>query len=180
MKKYWQAVLLMVLSFFTLSCTEQFDCLNCHDPQEAPPNISPTVIKDFAKQGVNLMPTGEYLKIVLPADKFFLTNAPTLKEDKKPALMQVADLLKHYGPEASVRVEGFTDTIADDSSSRQLSLYRAQAVLAYLWSQGLDAEHLYAVGLGKTHLVADPQDVTANAANRRVEIVVHAYCTTCY
>lgn len=160
-------------------CTPKFCSLDCAAPTETP-QVTQQTVDDFAKQNIQLMPTGDLIKIVLPTDTFFRSQSATLKNDKKPALTQLASLIHRYGQTATVQILGFTDPIASDEDSKQLSLARARAVLAYLWTQGLDADHLYAVGYGANHLVADPNNVSANAANRRIEIIIHAQCTTCF
>lgn len=180
MKKCWRLLCILSLSFLVLACSEQFCSLNCHTPKNAAPVISLEMIKAFAKNDIILMPKGEYLKIVLPDDKFFLISSPTLKSDTQKNLISVVRLLQKYGHDATVKVVGYTDTVASAEENQKLSLARARAVLGYLWAQGLDAEHLYSLGLGQNDLVGDPNDVTANAANRRVEIIVHAHCTTCF
>ena len=54
-------------------------------------------------------------------------------------------------------------------SNEALSKSRANAVKAYLVSQGVPSSHITAVGMGSSH----PKSSTNQALNRRVEIVVH-------
>jgi outer membrane protein OmpA-like peptidoglycan-associated protein len=179
MKKIFIIFGLFCLTYVMSACTKQpFSSLDCCSPQ-ATPDITQEQLNNFAAQGVILIAKGDTLRIILPTDKFFQTNLVALKDSKKAVLNSVAQLLKAYG-NASVKIMGYTDTIGNPEENKQLSFGRAQAVLAYLWSQGLDAEHLYSVGLGGQQLVGDPNDVFANAANRRIEILVHAHCTQCY
>ncbi|MCD6046809.1 MAG: OmpA family protein [Gammaproteobacteria bacterium] len=179
MKKIFVIMSLFFLTNLISACAKQpFSSLDCCSPQDTP-SVTQEQLNDFAAQGVTVMPKGDTLRIILPTDKFFKTNLVTLKDNKKVVLANIAQLLKGYG-NASVKVMGYTDTIGNQEDNKNLSFGRAQAVLAYLWSQGLDAEHLYSVGLGGKQLVADPNDVLANAANRRIEILVHAHCTQCY
>jgi len=181
MKQFKQAISLILLSmsFFLSGCSTEFCSFHCAKPTETP-EITQKTIDGFAKQSIQLMPKGDFIKIVLPADTFFRHQSPTLKNDKKSALTDLAGLIRDYGASATVQVLGFTDNISSNEEGKKLSLARARAVLVYLWAQGLDADHLYALGYGASHLVADPNDVSANAANRRVEIIIHAHCTTCF
>lgn len=181
MKRFGLKLFFILVGFALLlsGCTPKFCSLDCAAPTEAP-QITQQTIDDFAKQNIRLMPIGDLIKIVLPTDTFFRSQSAMLKNDKKPALTQLASLIRRYGQTATVQIRGFTDPIASDEDSKQLSLTRARAVLVYLWAQGLDADHLYAIGYGANHLVADPNNVSANAANRRIEIIVHAHCTTCF
>ena len=160
------------------ACQPKFCTLNCGAPVETPV-VSQTTVQSFADEGVVLMPKGDSLRIILPDDLFFRFGTPMLKKNKTAALDQVATLLHSYGATATVQIIGYTDPVASDERNQQLSSARARAVLAYFWSQGLDPDHLYALGYGAHNLAGDPHDVDANAANRRVEIVVHAHCTSC-
>ncbi len=167
-----------IVCFLLTGCQHQFACLNCHAPDQSPV-IYQNTMTDLQRADITLMPKGESLKAIIPTDDFFLTNKPTIKTDKFSALKLLADTLKRYG-NASVKVIGYTDSVQDDKTQETLSLARARAVLVYLWSQGLDAEHLYAVGLGESDPVGDFNNVDANGANRRIEVIVHAHCTTCF
>ncbi len=63
-------------------------------------------------------------------------------------------------------IDGHTDAVGAELYNQGLSERRANSVVAYLASQGLDAATLKAKGFGKTRpRVADP----FSAENRRVE-----------
>ena len=68
-----------------------------------------------------------------------------------------------------VRVEGHTDGPGTEAYNDQLSQRRADAVVAYLASTGVQTERLEAVGKGFRELLdqADPK----SPANRRVRVV---------
>jgi len=179
MKRLRQLLVLFGFTILLGACAQHEFCSeNCSKPTETP-TINRMTMKVFEKQDVYLMPKGDTLKIILPTDQFFRFNSPTIKNDKKATLNQVADLLQLYGQTASVKIVGYTDAVASPGYSQRLSEMRAQAILSYFWSRGLDAEHLYAVGQGQQNLVASSNDVMANGANRRIEIIVHAHCTSC-
>ena len=64
-------------------------------------------------------------------------------------------------------VEGHTDATGSDRYNQDLSERRAQSVAAFLTQNGIKANRLEAIGLGKAHpRVADPYD----PVNRRVEM----------
>ena len=181
MKKSGQIIFFMLfgISFLLSGCAPTFCSLNCTAPTNTP-SVNQTMIEDFAQQEVNLMPKGNIVKIVLPADRFFQPGSALFKKNKKSTLAQVAQFMKAYGKTATVQILGFTDMLSSDEQNKKLSEARARAVLVYFWTQGLDANHLYAAGYGSEHLVGDPNNVSANAANRRVEIIINAHCTTCF
>jgi outer membrane protein OmpA-like peptidoglycan-associated protein len=63
-------------------------------------------------------------------------------------------------------IDGYTDATGDEEYNQGLSERRANAVVSYLTSQGLDASEFVAKGFGKTKpRVSDPY----SAENRRVE-----------
>ena len=177
MKNYRSTWILLALASIAITaCSPQFSSLN-HSCPKPSPVMSSNTMTELARNGIQAMPKGDNLKLVIPTDSFFRVNSPTIKQDKMASLGQVVDILKSYG-DVTVKIVGYTDNTPENKITENLSLARARAVLAYLWAHGLDAEHLYAVGLGDQDSVADSHDVETNAANRRVEIIVHAHCAT--
>jgi outer membrane protein OmpA-like peptidoglycan-associated protein len=104
----------------------------------------------------------------------FAIGATTLTADAKGTLDQVAAALKGAAG-CNVSIGSHTDTRGDASYNQQLSLDRANAVRAYLISQGVAADRLTAVGYGETKPKVNPE-VTADdrAANRRIEFTTTA------
>jgi OmpA-OmpF porin, OOP family len=70
------------------------------------------------------------------------------------------------------RIEGHTDTVGDPARNRTLSERRAQAVTHYLVAQfRLDPHRLEPVGFGADRLAVQTPPETAEAKNRRVQVV---------
>lgn len=70
------------------------------------------------------------------------------------------------------RIEGHTDTVGDARLNQILSERRAETVRAALVTRhGVDPARLVAVGLGETRLLVPTPDGTAEARNRRVQVV---------
>lgn len=67
-------------------------------------------------------------------------------------------------------VAGYTDSRGAEAYNQQLSLRRAQAVVDYLASKGVNADKLHAVGYGEAQPVADNSTEAGRAENRRVVI----------
>ena len=179
MTKFWRVFCYLSLTTFLLGCTQNFCTLHCDANLYSAPAINQHTIDSFAEEHVQLIVHGDTLRIILPVHAFFKTNTATLKENSKPALKKVMGLLSKYGTSATVRINGYGDPILEKSANQKITLARADAVLVYFWSQGLDPAHLYAYGYGGQNLVADPNYVNSNIANSRVEITVRAHCTTC-
>lgn len=70
------------------------------------------------------------------------------------------------------RIEGHTDTVGGPELNKGLSERRATAVRDYLVAhQGISPGRLDVVGLGETQLLVQTPDETAEARNRRVQVV---------
>lgn len=69
------------------------------------------------------------------------------------------------------RIEGHTDDVGSDSYNEKLSLDRAQAVLNYLVSRGLDRTQFEVSGLGKRYPISDNDTEEGRSRNRRVVIL---------
>lgn len=67
------------------------------------------------------------------------------------------------------RIEGHTDAVGSRSANQDLSLRRAEAVIDYLASLGLDRARFEAVGYGSDRPL--PRTSATSASNRRVEVV---------
>ncbi|MBL6456907.1 OmpA family protein [Belnapia sp. T6] len=70
------------------------------------------------------------------------------------------------------RIEGHTDTVGSQSLNQALSERRAMAVRDYLANRhGIDPSRLEAVGMGEGQLLVATPDDTAEARNRRVQVI---------
>jgi outer membrane protein OmpA-like peptidoglycan-associated protein len=104
----------------------------------------------------------------------FAIGGNTLTSEAKSTLDQVAAVLKGAGG-CNVSIGSHTDSRGDASYNQQLSLDRANAVRAYLISQGVPADRLTAVGYGETKLkVTVEATADDRAANRRIEFTTTA------
>lgn len=74
--------------------------------------------------------------------------------------------------DAPVTIEGHTDDQGGEETNQTLSEGRAQAVVDYLVSQGVNAALLTAVGYGESQPVADNTTPEGRAENRRIDFLV--------
>ncbi len=111
------------------------------------------------------------LVITLNSGVLFRSGRSTVLPAAGRKLIEVAAVLRG-SPERRVTVEGYTDTDGDDASNQVLSQARADAVRAFLVSQGVAAENMSAVGYGESRPIATNATVEGRANNRRVEIVL--------
>ena len=71
-----------------------------------------------------------------------------------------------------VRIEGHTDSDGDDAYNDYLSQARADEVVKYLASSGVEQSRLTSVGYGEKRPVATNDTPEGKAANRRIEFIV--------
>jgi len=71
-------------------------------------------------------------------------NSTALDEQARAVLRAQADFIKQF-PEVRFKVYGHTDLVGTTASNRRLGLRRAEAVVLYFQSQGIDRSRLEAV-----------------------------------
>lgn len=103
----------------------------------------------------------------------FEFNKSTLTADAKQILEQAVEVLKDTDQLVQVRVEGHTDSIGSEAYNQKLSQRRAESVVAYLVSRGINGDNLIPVGMGENFPVANNDTEAGRAANRRVDFVVN-------
>ncbi|HJT86438.1 MAG TPA: OmpA family protein, partial [Bryobacteraceae bacterium] len=109
--------------------------------------------------------------IVNISDVLFAFNKYTLKPDAREKMAKVSGILLAY-PGLKIQLEGHTDSIGSDEYNLKLSERRADSVRDYLISQGVPAQTVTAVGLGKMDPVASNDTAAGRQRNRRVDMVV--------
>ena len=118
-------------------------------------------------------------KWVVAGDMLFPEGGYQLTTNGKQALSQYVPRLQAL-QNAKVVVYGYTDNLsvgpalqrAGIANNIDLSSRRADNVVAYLQSQGVDPNILSAKGFGDTHAVASNDTRDGRAQNRRIEIVM--------
>jgi OOP family OmpA-OmpF porin len=103
----------------------------------------------------------------------FEFDKAVLTAEAKSILSEAVTLLKDTDDIVEVRVEGHTDSIGSEAYNQDLSQRRAESVVNYLTSQGIDGRNLVPVGLGENFPVANNDTAEGRAANRRVDFVVN-------
>ncbi len=74
----------------------------------------------------------------------FAFNSTTLDADARNTLTRQADWIRQF-PEVRFKVYGHTDLVGSQGYNRTLGLRRAQAVVSFLTTQGIDRSRLEAV-----------------------------------
>lgn len=99
----------------------------------------------------------------------FPTGSATLTPGSSAILDEAAATLAKRG-DVKVEVAGHTDNRGAAALNRSLSQRRAESVMAYLVSRGVNTANLTARGYGPDSPVADNKTESGRAANRRVEL----------
>ncbi|MCR5521501.1 MAG: OmpA family protein [Lachnospiraceae bacterium] len=117
---------------------------------------------------------GAYVEITIPGSILFQSGSATLREECKPLLSKVGDILKLY-PDNYVDVIGHTDNIpinnASFSSNDILSSARAISAAQFIVkNNGIDVTRIGWTGRGEYEPVDTNETSEGRAKNRRVEI----------
>lgn len=109
----------------------------------------------------------------VPSTVNFAFNSARLDEQAKSILMHQANWIRQF-PEIRFRVYGHTDLVGSDAYNKRLGLRRAQAVVAFLVSQGVSRSRLEAmVSHGETQPIVITQD--RERQNRRTVTEVSGF-----
>ncbi len=127
------------------------------------------IIKELEDQCVQYVQYGDTHTLIVPTDKYFVINSATLNDLAYPGLINIKKLLFKY-PHSQIFVAGFTDDIGSKMHRRKLSQAQAEAMLTFLWANGIPAQRLEGEGYGKKFPVGNNQLIHGSAFNRRIEI----------
>jgi outer membrane protein OmpA-like peptidoglycan-associated protein len=144
------------------------------DQQRQQAETEKTQLRERLRQQLNMiLETRETQRglIVNINDVLFDFNEYTLKPGAREKLAKVSGILLAY-PGLKIQLEGHTDSVGSDDYNLKLSQQRADSVRTYLSSQGVPAESVSSVGLGKADPVATNDTAAGRQQNRRVDMVV--------
>ncbi len=101
----------------------------------------------------------------------FETGRDVIKASSKPSLDVLAGVLIKR-PDWKLLISGHTDNVGNAQTNLILSKKRAEAVRAYLMSQGVDEKRFIVSYFGDTKPIADNSTVEGRQKNRRVDMNV--------
>ncbi len=99
----------------------------------------------------------------------FASGSAQIPADSDEYLSRVAVALKAAPAGTALEIAGHTDNTGDSASNMTLSQQRAEAVRAYLISQGVNGDMLVAKGYGDSKPVASNDTDEGKFHNRRIE-----------
>ncbi len=130
----------------------------------------------ISDQQVSLKMDNGSLIIVLSDNILFDSGKAILKDDAKPILDKVAEIIISEVPNKNVGVNGHTDnepiTYSKWKSNWELSSARATNVLYYMEETGVSPARLSSTGYGEYRPVASNDTKEGRSMNRRVEIAI--------
>ncbi len=116
---------------------------------------------------------GDQLVVRFNSAILFDSGRYDLKPQSQADLADFANVLRTYS-DTDLVIDGHTDNKGKKISNQRLSEARAQAVVAFLQSQGIVAARLTAHGWSDDHPIADNATEEGRAQNRRVEVNINA------
>jgi OmpA-OmpF porin, OOP family len=101
----------------------------------------------------------------------FATGSAVLTEGSISQLSDLVKIMKAY-PKVAIKIEGHTDNKGNAQSNKKLSLSRAESVMKFLKTNGIDTSRMSVAGLGSDKPTADNNTEEGRAKNRRIEAYV--------
>ena len=130
-----------------------------------------SIIRGLSKPAA-IRSTGMYVAPRVSIKILFDTGTSNISKESGKLLKEILSALgSNELKNASIRIEGHTDSVGDPKFNLQLSLKRARSVYDYLSKNGIPAERLNYTGKGDTEPVAGNNDEKGRSRNRRVDFV---------
>lgn len=127
--------------------------------------------QQLAGTGVEVQRVGDNITLNMPGGVTFATNSADLSAQFYPVLDQVAGTLAEYN-QTVIEVAGHTDSTGSAAYNKTLSERRAESVIAYMQSRGVQRQRMIPVGAGQDYPVASNDTPEGRQQNRRVEITI--------
>lgn len=123
--------------------------------------------------GATVERQGEGILVKFDSGILFDVDKTALKSDARSNLQNLATSL-NSNPQTNILIVGHTDNTGSASYNQDLSVRRAEAVKAFIVSNGVASSRLSTQGKGFSEPIADNSTESGRAQNRRVEIVIVA------
>ena len=160
---------ILLLTGFSVGCMSAAHRAHTAALSTDPAVRSSAITRELKHQGVQVIEVGETEAIIIPSDLLFHGLSADLNCHYCYSLNLIVDFLRLY-PKTFVEVAGYTDFSRGRDKDQLLSSQQAAQVAHYLWSKGIDARMVNAVGYGSERPVVNSDFIGGDAKNRRIEI----------
>lgn len=135
-------------------------------------NIDATEVTEYGelRRDLTLVPieVGQTIRL---NNIFFDFARATLREESASELDRVVKFLEG-NPSVAIEIAGHTDNVGSETTNLRLSQERAQAVVDYVTSHGIEPTRITAKGYGMTRPIAPNESEDGRQLNRRVEFTI--------
>ena len=129
--------------------------------------------RELKGSGATVVQRGPDLVILLPADVTFAFDRAEIQTQFQGSLSAFARTLADY-PASDIEIIGHTDAKGTSGYNFDLADRRARNVADFLVAHDVDPSRLVVESVGASEPVASNATPDGRAANRRVEIILHA------
>lgn len=155
---------------------KEFEDAEMKASEELSEQVNEAVAESEFQGQIDIDFTSQYVSLTLNGALLFDSGSAELKEEAKPVLDKVGQILMRYAG-STIEIEGHTDNVPIHNSRYEsndvLSAYRALAVFNYFKdTTTLDPTMMKHSGRGEYVPVADNSTAEGRAQNRRVEIKI--------
>ncbi len=126
---------------------------------------------EVTDKNINVRGNDRYGIYGLGENVLFDEGKATIRSDAEANLKQVVSSIGKRYNGGEVRVYGFTDAKGSAGYNMELAQQRADAVKAWMQTNGIDAAHISEAAIGEAQPVATNATEAGRQQNRRVEIV---------
>lgn len=161
---------------------EEFEARQLEESEQLAEKVEESISEDNLQGEITLDFNSQYVSLTLNGALLFDSGSNQLKEEAKPILDKVGQILVRYG-ESIIEIEGHTDNVPIHnrkfSNNNELSSFRALAVFDYfMQTTSLNPAKIKHAGRGEYVPIADNSTPEGRSKNRRVEIKIYHTLST--
>lgn len=134
-------------------------------------NVPAVEYEEIGNRNISVRGNNNYGIYGLGENVLFDKDKATIRPDAEANLKEIVSSIQKRYNGGDVRVYGYTDAQGSADYNKELAQQRADAVKAWLQSNGLDASRMSVAAIGESQPVASNSTEAGRQQNRRVEIV---------
>lgn len=142
------------------------------DVNDACPDEPGAPHEDPEKNGCPTLVYVQNNQIHINRPVFFATASDRILPRSMPVMNALRDAMRASPFIRRISIDGHTDDRGDDDYNMELSMRRANSVMAWLVEHGVEPDRLEAHGFGETRPLIDDTNRRARRINRRVEFKI--------